>query len=143
VVVLEISRSHARRPKGDALRPPTSCRWKTPQTTVELLADKSRCRAALKKISAWCKEHRHWRVSDQHVGLSRRVRRHDAYYGITGNSSSLSTMCFWVKRIWRNWLTRRSQRGHMPWDRFNLLLKRYPLPPPVAEHSTLRHAARP
>ena len=48
------------------------------------------------KISAWCKEHRHWRVSDQDVGPSRRVRGHDAYYGITGNSSSLSTMRFWV-----------------------------------------------
>jgi len=102
-----------------------------------------RMRRALKKISTWCKEHRHCGVAEQHDGLCRRVRGHDAYYGITGNSSSLSTLRFWVRRIWHTWLNRRSQRGDMPWDRFNLLLKRYPLPPPVAVHSTFRHVASP
>ena len=109
-------------------------RWKTAG---------DRMRRALKKISAWCKEHRHWRVSDQHSVLSRKLRGHDAYFGITGNSSSLGALRHWVRRIWRFWLARRSQRGRMRWDRFNLLLKRYPLPPPVAVHSKLRHAARP
>lgn len=103
----------------------------------------SRLRRTTRALWSWCKEHRHARVSDQHAGLSRKLRGHDAYYGITGNSPSLSTLRFLVKHMWRNWLARRGQRGSMPWNRFNELLKRYPLPPPLAVHSTLRHAARP
>jgi len=34
-----------------------------------------------------------------------------------------------VKRVWRKWLSRRSQTAHVAWDRFALLEQRYPLPP--------------
>jgi len=40
-----------------------------------------------------------------------------------------------VKRCWRKWLDRRNRQHEMIWDRFNRLLKRYPLPPPKIVHS--------
>jgi hypothetical protein len=35
-----------------------------------------------------------------------------------------------IKRGWKKWLGRRSQRGYMGWERFAQMLKRYPLPEP-------------
>jgi hypothetical protein len=43
-----------------------------------------------------------------------------------------------VKRIWRKWLDRRSQRSRMTWDRFDKLLERYPLSRPRIVHSVYR-----
>ena len=34
-----------------------------------------------------------------------------------------------VERAWFRWLRRRSQRSRLTWQRFNSLLKAYPLPP--------------
>ena len=97
----------------------------------------------LKAIAEWCRASRHWRVRDQHKALGKKLKGHDEYFGITGNSAALATFRYWVTRIWRAWLDRRSQKRHMPWDRFAALLKRFPLPPPVAVHSTLRSPASP
>jgi hypothetical protein len=47
-----------------------------------------------------------------------------------------------VKRVWRFWLNRRSQRARMTWERFYRLLERYPLPEARIVHSVYR-AAKP
>ena len=82
-------------------------------------------------------------VPDQHRGLVQKLRGHYAYYGITGNAPALSRFRNETLRIWRKWLNRRSQRARMPWNRFVLLLKRYPLPESVIVHSIYRCAAKP
>jgi hypothetical protein len=51
--------------------------------------------------------------------------------GVNGNSKSLSQLVYWAKRIWRKWLDRRSQRARMNWDRFGLILDRFPLRRPT------------
>ena len=38
-------------------------------------------------------------------------------------------LLYLVKREWRKWLSRRSQRG-LSWDTMNRLLQHYPLPVP-------------
>jgi len=93
---------------------------------------------ALRAVGQWCRRWRHQPVGEQHAGLCRKLRGHYAYYGITGNGRSL--MSFWhgVRRCWRKWLHRRSQRGRVPWDRFVALEGRYPLPRPVVVHSVYR-----
>lgn len=48
-----------------------------------------------------------------------------------------------VQRSWRKWLSRRSQRGYLTWERFNHLRDRYRLPPVVVVHSVYRRAANP
>ena len=70
----------------------------------------------------------------QHVQLLRKLQGHYGYYGITGNSRSLSSLHHWAKRIWRKWLSRRSRTSNLTWERFNLLLERYPLPNPRICH---------
>jgi hypothetical protein len=70
--------------------------------------------------------------------LVAKVRGHYNYFGITGNSRALG--CFWyeVKRVWKKWLGRRSGREQMTWERFALLVGRYPLPWPRVVHSVYR-----
>jgi len=95
----------------------------------------SRLRRATKVIWQWCRKHRHSPVALQHEALSRKIKGHYAYYGVTGNSRALSEFLHQVERAWRYWLNRRSQRNAMPWDKYALLTKRYPLPTPRIVHT--------
>ena len=96
---------------------------------------KKRLSRALKAVSMWCRRNLHKKVKEQHIRLSQMVRGHYNYYGVTGNDRSLKKFHLEVKRIWRKWLNRRNRENAMPWKRFNLLLKRYPLPTPKIVHS--------
>jgi hypothetical protein len=84
---------------------------------------------ALKAITRWCRENRHLSVKKQHRTLSAKLRGHDAYFGIRGNSHALSALRNWTNGIWKKWLGRRSNRP-LTWERFEALLRAYPLPKP-------------
>ena len=98
----------------------------------------SRLSRSLRSISEWCRANRHLPVREQHVLLARKMQGHYAYYGITGNGASLEQYWEGVKRIWKKWLGRRSQRAYFGWPTFVRLLTRYPLPMPVVVHSVYR-----
>jgi group II intron reverse transcriptase/maturase len=91
---------------------------------------------ALRDIATWCRRNRHLPIGEQHVMLSRKLRGHDAYYGITGNSPMLAALREWTRRIWQKWLGRRSNRP-WPWERMERVLAVFPLPPARAIHSSL------
>jgi len=88
----------------------------------------------LRQLNRWCQGNRHAPMTWQHTQLLSKLRGHCVYYGITGNSKSLSSVHHWVKRLWRKWLSRRSRTSNLTWERFNLLLERYPLPNPRICH---------
>ena len=102
---------------------------------------KDRLARAVQHINQWCRSFRHAPIDGQHAALVRRIRGHYAYYGITGNGRALARFHRQVERCWRKWLNRRSNRSRMNWDRFGLVLTRYPLPPPRVVHSVYRQAA--
>jgi RNA-directed DNA polymerase len=89
----------------------------------------SRLRRAVRSIAQWCRFNRHLSVAQQHEVLSQKVRGHFAYYGITGNSTSLSRFRTAVVNCWRKWLSRRNRQRSMNWEAFRRLQVRYPLPP--------------
>jgi group II intron reverse transcriptase/maturase len=93
---------------------------------------------AIRKMSEWCRFHRHTPLSDQHRTLSSKLRGHFQYYGITGNSHALSAFRHFVTRVWKNWLSRRNRERSWTWSDHNRMLQRYPLPPAIAVHSTYR-----
>jgi group II intron reverse transcriptase/maturase len=103
-------------------------RWVVKRKTA-----RGRFNRALKRITAWCRLHRHGVVWIQHRQLSLMIRGHNAYYGITGNSLGLKRFRHAVWLVWLKWLGRRSQRPMTP-ERRNALEKRYPLPPPKIVH---------
>ena len=94
---------------------------------------KGRFGRALKRISEWCRLHRHAPIREQWKGLEQKLRGHFGYFGITGNFEALARFAYEATKAWHKWLSRRSQRG-MPWARMNRLLKRYPLPSPKILH---------
>jgi len=75
--------------------------------------------------------------------LARQLHGHYGYYGITGNAQSLAVFYFRVLRAWHNALRRRGGRKELWWERFNVLLRRYPLPLPRVVHSIYRLSANP
>lgn len=84
----------------------------------------------VKRFSTWCRRHRHDPVADQHRQICRSLRGFDAYFGVIGNYPALRRLRHEIGRVWRKWLDRRGGRIRMTWDRFELLLERYPLPSP-------------
>ena len=93
---------------------------------------KARIRRALKNLSDWCKRHMHLPLKEQHASLSRRLKGHFNYFGVNGNSRSLSYLRHRAERIWLRHLRRRSQKARrLTWERFSQYLEAYPLPPPL------------
>jgi RNA-directed DNA polymerase len=89
---------------------------------------KDRLRRSLRRVNEWCRLHRHYPLPWQHQQLGRKLRGYDNYYGLTGNFSALQQFRRRLRRIWREWLNRRSQRQGVTWQRFREYLKRNPLP---------------
>ena len=83
---------------------------------------------AIRTLHEWCRKNRHLPVQQQHEKLVRRVRGHLNYFGVNGNIVSLKRFEHQVKRSWHKWLNRRSQRARLNWERFEDLLRDFPLP---------------
>jgi group II intron reverse transcriptase/maturase len=94
-----------------------------------------RFRRSLKAIKEWGWKHRHMSLKEQQEQINRKLSGHYGYYGITGNLRSLSRLRHEVHKHWRRWLGRRTRGGPMNWNRFNGLLRNYPLIPPKIIHS--------
>ncbi len=90
----------------------------------------ARLRRAKQSIAEWCRRHRHLPVKAQHAALTRRLVGHFNYFGVNGNFRSLACLVAVTQRVWFKWLRRRSQRRRLTWERFALLLERFPLPRP-------------
>jgi group II intron reverse transcriptase/maturase len=90
----------------------------------------SRFRRTLKRLAVWCRTHRHSTVAWQHLRIVQALRGHYNYFGVRDNWHALDRLYRAVRAIWQKWLNRRSQKRDMPWERFEELLKRYPLPRP-------------
>ena len=60
----------------------------------------------------------------------RKLQGHYNYYGVTDNMQCLSSFRYQVRRILFKWLNRRGKRGCYNWEKFEKLLKLFPLPVP-------------
>ncbi|MDR5754991.1 MULTISPECIES: group II intron reverse transcriptase/maturase [unclassified Caballeronia] len=97
---------------------------------VRQLTAKDRVARTLKAVSRVCRGMRTRPLRDQHQRLSRMLKGHYAYFGISGNFERLATLRNHVARIWRKWLSRRSNERSMPWVAFMRILTLFPLPHP-------------
>ncbi len=91
---------------------------------------RSRQRRAIKAVYEWCRRHRHLSVPAQHQALRRKLNGHYNYFNVRGNSNAVGRLAFYARRAWYKWLRRRSQRSRLNWDRFNDLLRDFPLSEP-------------
>jgi RNA-directed DNA polymerase len=73
-------------------------------TVVRQFTAKERLARSLKAFNQRCRRMMHWPVKAQH------------------------------QRLWRRWLSRRSSRRYVTWERFERVLQRFALPPPRITH---------
>jgi group II intron reverse transcriptase/maturase len=137
------------RPKDEGPRPDTFdllgfthhwARTRRGGWAVKRKTSRLRLRRTLRRIHDWCRAHRHDQIPQQHKALVQKLRGHYEYFGITGNAQALRIVWQAAQRRWHKWLSRRSQRAYIPWDRFKKLMAVFPLPRPFVKHSVYRPA---
>jgi RNA-directed DNA polymerase len=103
------------------------------QWIVKQKTAKDRLSRTLRRLHAWCRDHRHAPMAAQHLGLKRKLLGHYGYFGVTLNYPALAQVWHHLKAIWKKALARRSQCG-FTWAKMHRLLERYPLPSPRIVH---------
>jgi group II intron reverse transcriptase/maturase len=99
-------------------------------------------KTARKKVSktvqalwTWCRNNRHKDVAKQHSILCSKLRGHFQYFGVRCNMRAMQAVLHHAQRGWKFWLTRRSSKNAMNWEKFAQLLECMPLPTPKIIHS--------
>lgn len=94
-----------------------------------------RLRRFMKAIWAWCRENRHEPIKEQHEMLSSKLRGYYQCYGIRGNFRMLQLVFKHTERAWRYWLSRRSSKGFVNFEKFEAFFQKLlPLPKPRIIH---------
>ena len=96
---------------------------------------RKKVRKTIQGIRDWCRRNRHRNLEEQHRVLCSKLRGHYQYFGVRCNMSAMAAVRDQVQRAWRYWLHRRSSKKAMPWDKFEALLERMPLPIPKIIHA--------
>lgn len=86
--------------------------------------------ASLKRCKDWLRVSRNVEVKIIMQKLTIKLRGYYRYYGVTDNTKALASFRTEVGKLLFKWLNRRSQKRSFDWNKFNLFLRRYPLPYP-------------
>ena len=89
---------------------------------------RKRMLAKLKAIRLELRQRMHDPLQEQGQWLRAVVDGHIRYYGVPGNRPALWSFQIQVARSWHRAMCRRSQKGHVPWERMQRLLRRW-MPP--------------
>ena len=102
--------------------------------TVVRRTIRERMRAKLREVKAELRVRLHEPVAEVGKWLRSVVSGHQRYYGVVGNYRALSRFRYLIGRLWWRALCRRSQKGHVRWERMARLVDRW-LPPAHIYHS--------
>jgi group II intron reverse transcriptase/maturase len=97
---------------------------------MKRIISRKKFRAKIRIFRDWLKANRTLPTRELMEKVASKLRGHFTYYGVTDNSKGISRFAYEIRRILFKWLNRRGQRGHMNWEKFNLFLKKFPLPKP-------------
>lgn len=87
-------------------------------------------KAKLREFKEWLKKNRTLTTPELMERVASKLMGHIAYYGVTDNSQGINRFTYEVRRQLFKWLNRRGKRGCMSWKKFELLLRKFPLPTP-------------
>ncbi|WP_280966592.1 group II intron reverse transcriptase/maturase [Evansella cellulosilytica] len=133
----KFAKENARR-KGNG-RPPTfnflgfthyCSESKVGKFRVKRTTDKKKMRNKLKQTKEWLKKNRNMNIHKIMTRFRRSLSGYYNYYCITDNIQMVREFVDKVQRLLFKWLNRRSQRKSFNWDKFNLFLRKNPLPKP-------------
>ncbi len=97
---------------------------------MKRITSRKKFAAKIRMFKDWLKANRTLPTRDLMEGVVSKLQGHYAYYGVTDNSRGIRRFDHEIRRILYKWLNRRGRRGCMNWDKFDLFLKKYPLPVP-------------
>jgi group II intron reverse transcriptase/maturase len=95
------------------------------QFTVLRQTIRRRWQGKLQQVKTELRRRLHAPVPEQGTYLRSVIQGHARYYGVPRNGPSLSAFRFALVRLWRAALQRRSQLGHVRWDRMTRLARRW------------------
>jgi RNA-directed DNA polymerase len=98
---------------------------------------RKRLSRTLSALWKWCRKCRHLPMKEQYRMLCQKLQGHYQYYGVRGNYRMLEKVYWYAGKAWRYWLSHRSQKSAIPWERFNLLAVIFPLPKPHIVHPAI------
>ena len=142
--LIEFGRFAARNAKQQGKKPETfdflglthlCARSRQGKFTVHVKTRAKRLQRGLKAIADWCQQHRHDPVDEQQKALNAKLRGHYQYYGRPTNYRCLWQFYRRVRRIWREWLSRRTRGKRLAWERYAEILRQHPLLRPRITHS--------
>jgi hypothetical protein len=89
----------------------------------------------MRELWRWCRENMHEPIQQQHQELCVKLRGWFRYHGVRNNYRALKAVFACAGRAWRYWLSRRSSKGTVNWEKFARLCLSYPLPRPRIIHN--------
>lgn len=106
---------------------------RTGRFKLKRVTSKKKMRAKLKAVKAEMMRRRDLPIPDQGRWLASVLTGHYRYYAVPDNSMALRGFRERVVRHWRRALSRRSQKGHITWERIRRYAQRW-LPTPRILH---------
>jgi group II intron reverse transcriptase/maturase len=97
---------------------------------MKRVTTRKRFTAKVKAFKEWLKKARTLKTKELWATAQAKLRGHYAYYGVSDNLSGIKRFGEGVKKLLFKWLNRRGKRGCLNWERFCVMLKRFPLPQP-------------
>lgn len=86
--------------------------------------------AKLKIFKEWLKKARNQKTRELWQAAKAKLTGHYNYYGVTDNLRGIARYFEEVKRLLYKWLNRRGRKNCLNWEKFQEMLKRFPLPKP-------------
>jgi group II intron reverse transcriptase/maturase len=97
---------------------------------MKRITSRKKFTAKIRMFKDWLRANRTLPTRELMEKVAAKLRGHFAYYGVTDNSKGINRFAYEVCHLLFKWLNRRGKRGCMSWDKFELLLKKSPLPQP-------------
>ncbi len=107
-------------------------RWRKP--VLKRRTSRDKLRASLAKFKVWFRQYSGLPKKILFAKLNRKLRGYYNFYGIRGNSKSLSSFAYRVQKLFYKWLNRRSQRKSYNVVGFKALIKDFELIKPRICH---------
>jgi RNA-directed DNA polymerase len=113
-------------------------RWSVGRSRKPLLkrrTSRTKLRASIANFKTWFKKYSGLPKKILFAKLNRKLLGYYNYYGVTGNSQSLSTFVYHVTNLLYKWLNRRSQRKSYNWIGFKELHNYFGIAKPRIFHA--------
>ncbi len=98
--------------------------WKGKFTVIRKTM-RQRMLKKLKAVNLELQQRRHQPVEEQGRYVQAVIGGHVRYYGVPFNSRAIRAFRILVVRLWQKWLSRRSQKGYLSWDRMQRYIARW------------------